>query len=332
MAKQSELGMSKGLFITIMSVLLVVFIGIIVVVAVAVMSAQTPAPTQAAAPHTPPPASPVLEEEDAALPVGDEDEDEDEPPEQLPEPELTITPVDFYTYFTAANLHLRTGPSTEYDSLGVVPRDTSVSVVGRVNDDWVQVRTRQGTWSTTLDYIGMQTGFMAYSFLADVEATWQSVADEAAVATLPPAVTTPTPAARPQSITRESIDSYEATLQFFFALNNGFIEGTNMSNRNSAANRMAFISSEISSFFETFVPSVDTLSALGADAALIEGLSEIAFAMNLMRISADHLYEHYRFGTNISPNYPQLGREMLGHMERAMELLDVVEARFRARY
>ena len=79
--------------------------------------------------------------------------------------ELRAEPV-APTYVTIANLNLRSAPSTDASSYGIVPRGTRVYFIATVNEEWSRVRTASDT--RTVEYnepIGDQIGYMSREFL-----------------------------------------------------------------------------------------------------------------------------------------------------------------------
>lgn len=71
-------------------------------------------------------------------------------------------------YVTTANLNLRTAPSTEASSLGVVWDGTAVQLLEVVNSEWYRVTTIDATTIHDV-WLGYETGYMAREFLRLVQ-------------------------------------------------------------------------------------------------------------------------------------------------------------------
>jgi hypothetical protein len=71
-------------------------------------------------------------------------------------------------YVTTANLNLRTAPSTEAPSLGVVWDGTGVQLLEVINNDWYRVTTINATTIHDV-WLGNATGYMAREFLRLVQ-------------------------------------------------------------------------------------------------------------------------------------------------------------------
>jgi len=70
-------------------------------------------------------------------PTEPESETSSEAPTEYTNPDFPATPAYFYT---TANLHLRAGPSTNTNSLELVPFGTRVQVIAYANAEWFRVR------------------------------------------------------------------------------------------------------------------------------------------------------------------------------------------------
>jgi len=87
-----------------------------------------------------------------------DDQSQPTEPIEYSHPSLPATPSSF---FTTANLHLRAGPSTDTESLELVPRGTRVTVVFYYSAEWFRVQH----WSDASP--NSITGYMARQFLTE---------------------------------------------------------------------------------------------------------------------------------------------------------------------
>jgi len=73
-------------------------------------------------------------------------------------------PTEPQFYITTTNIHLRTAPNTDADSLGVLPAGTAVQLATHYNENWYRV-TITNTQTIHHEWIATQTGYMSADFL-----------------------------------------------------------------------------------------------------------------------------------------------------------------------